>query len=159
MMDSQLLWGHLTAAAPTAAVNAVDSARTNVDFFICLLYGGVATAVTGGVAGTITGLTAKTGFAIGTGIGISVISYMLAVVAADEWDTAFRAVVDHGRSGAAAAFRMSIPENFDEERLMWRTLNTLVRRPYAYSESKDVPKLIEKFRTPLNRAAALSDLA
>jgi hypothetical protein len=148
MMDSQLLWSDLAAAAPAAAVSAVDSARANVDFFVCLLYGAATTAVTGTLASAIRGLTIRTGLAIGIGTVIVVISYVLAVITSDEWDAAFRAVVDHGRPGVAAAFGMSIPVNFDDERLMWRTLNTLVRRPYTYSESKDVAQLIERFRSP-----------
>jgi len=156
MMDSQLLWSNLTAAAPASAVNAVESARTNVDFFVCLLYGSAVAAIAGGVASGLHGLTIRTSFAMGLGIASAVISYVLAVVAADEWDAAFRAVVDHGRVGVAAAFGMSIPDNFNEERLLWRTLNTLVRRPYAYSETKDVAGLIEKFRTQPKHEAPLA---
>jgi hypothetical protein len=43
MLDSQLLWHDLTAAAPHSAVTAVDNARANVDFFVCLLYGSLVT--------------------------------------------------------------------------------------------------------------------
>jgi hypothetical protein len=37
---------------------------------------------------------------------------------------------------------------------MWRVVNTLVRRPYSYSESKNVAALIERFRTEPGTGAA-----
>lgn len=41
-LDSQLLWNELTATAPEQARRQVDTARTSVDFFVCLLYGHIA---------------------------------------------------------------------------------------------------------------------
>lgn len=145
-LDSQLLWQHLTAAAPDRAVAAVDTARTSVDFFVCLFYGAALTALSG-LAITVSGARGtRAAFAIVAGILIAVICYQLAVVATDEWNAAVRAVVDHGRAGVASAFGLTIPANFEDERLMWRAVNTLVRRPYEYSESKNVPDLIKRFR-------------
>ena len=148
MLDAQLLWGDLTAAAPAPAVSAVNNARTNVDFFVCLLYGGAATLVLAGVTAVTAGqLTVRLWLAAGIGVLLGVMCYWLAVRATDDWDAAFRAVVDHGRAGVAAAFGLAIPASFDDERYMWRAVNTLVRRPFDYSESKGVPELIERFRS------------
>ncbi len=153
MLDSQLLWGNLTATAPAPAVRAVDNARTNVDFFVCLLYGGATTLVLAGLTGGTAGqLTVRLWLAAGIGLLLAVVCYWLAVRATDDWDSAFRAVVDHGRAGVAAAFGLKIPANFEAERYMWQVVNTLVRRPFDYSESKNVPALIERFR--LERAQA-----
>jgi hypothetical protein len=146
MMDSQLLWLNLTAVAPPPAVSAVDNARSNVDFFVSLLYSSVTTAAFGVITSTAAGISVRSGLAVGGGVLMAIFCYRLAVLATDGWDAAFRAVVDHGRSGVAAAFGMQIPASFAEERHMWRVVNTLVRRPYAYSESKDVASLIEQFR-------------
>ncbi len=145
-LDSQLLWHDLTAAAPERAETAVDNARTNVDFFVCLLYGGAFTTLCGlGVVAVGQG-TIRTWIAVGAGIAIAVVCYQLAVLATDEWAAAVRALVDHGRKGVAEAFGLTIPSDLNEERLMWRAVNTLVRRPYTYSESKDVAGILKKFR-------------
>ena len=144
-LDSQLLWHDLTAAAPERAETAVDNARTNVDFFVCLLYGGAVTTLLGlGVVAVSHG-TIRTWIAIGAGIALAVVCYLLAVLATDEWAAAVRALVDHGRRGVADAFGLAIPSDLNEERLMWRAVNTLVRRPYTYSESKDVAGILKKF--------------
>jgi hypothetical protein len=147
MMDSQLLWNDLAAAAPPATVDAVVKARANVDFFVCLIYGAALTALAGVIASVSAQFSVRTGLAIGIGVVLIPLSYMLAVIATDEWDAAFRAVVDLGRSGVASAFGIQIPDNFDDERLMWRAINTLVRRPYSYSQRKDVAALITRFRS------------
>jgi hypothetical protein len=156
-LDSQLLWHHLTSAAPDRAVAAVSSARTNVDFFICLLYGSVADAVLG-VAVAISG-HANLGIwvVVVGGMLLAVACYRLAVLATDEWDAAVRALVDHGRAGLAAAFGLRIPADFESERYMWRAINTLVRRPYTYSEEKNVAAILTHFRTIA--AEASNDIA
>jgi hypothetical protein len=166
-LDSQLLWHDLTAAAPERAESAVDNARTNVDFFVCLLYGGAITTLCGLGVVAVGQWTIRTWIAIGAGIAIAVVCYRLAVLATDEWAAAVRALIDHGRKGVADAFGLTIPSDLNEERLMWRAVNTLVRRPYTYSESKDVAGILKKFRaketdksTPTAAAAppALSQL-
>ncbi len=100
----------------------------------------------GVITSAVAGLSLRSGLAIGAGLALSIVCYRLAVLATDDWDAAFRAVVDNGRSGVAAAFGLQIPANFADERHMWRVVNTLVRRPYTYSESKNVALLIEQFR-------------
>ncbi len=146
-LDSQLLWHDLTAAAPERAVAAVDNARTNVDFFVCLLYGSAVTALLGLSVIAVGEGTARAWTAIAAGVLLAVLCYRLAVLATDEWDAAVRAVVDHGRKGVAAAFGLIVPADFADERLMWRTVNTLVRRAYTYSESKDVAGILSRFRS------------
>jgi hypothetical protein len=89
--------------------------------------------------------TVRTWVAIVAGVAIAVVCYRLAVLATDEWAAAVRALVDHGRRGVAAAFGLSIPSDLNGERLMWRAVNTLVRRPYTYSESKDVAGILKRF--------------
>jgi hypothetical protein len=153
MLDSQLLWTHLAASAPATAVDAVGKARANVDFFVCLLYGTAVTALAGVVAGVSGRFSLRPGLAVIIGISLAALCYVLAVLATDEWDAAFRAVVDLGRAGVASAFGIQIPGDFADERLMWRALNTLARRPYSYSESKHVAELISGFRAG-GRAAA-----
>jgi hypothetical protein len=148
-LDSQLLWHDLRSAAPDRAVAAVSTARTNVDFFVCLLYGGVLSILLGAAVAVSGHAGPRTWTAIGAGVVIVVVCYQLAIVATDEWDAAVRAMIDHGRAGVAAAFGLQIPSDFASERFMWRAVNTLVRRPYAYSETKDVAAIITQFRKPV----------
>jgi len=145
-LDSQLLWHHLAAAAPDRAITSVDNARTNVDFFVCFLYGGALIAALG-IGVTLSGeRSTRSVLAIVLGVLIAAICYRLAVVATDEWSAAVQALVDHGRGPVASAFGLTIPASFNDERYMWRAVNTLVRRPYRYSESRDVPAVISRFR-------------
>lgn len=147
-LDSQLLWHHLTAAAPDRAITSVDNARTNVDFFVSFLYGGALIAALGIGVTLSDARSARSALAIVIGVLIAAICYKLAVIATDEWSAAVRALVDHGRGQVAAAFGLTIPAGFDDERYMWRAVNTLVRRPYRYSETRDpsVPSVISRFR-------------
>jgi len=145
-LDSQLLWHDLTAVAPPQAVNSVDQARTNVDFFVCLLYGSATTAFLGIGVTAVGDANIRSGLAVLMGVLIAIVSYRLAVIATDDWDAAVRAVVDHGRMGVATAFGLTIPVNLTDERYMWRAVNTLVRRHYSYSESRDIPAILQRFR-------------
>ena len=148
MLDSQLLWHNLTAAAPDRAVAAVDNARTNVDFFVSMLYGGTVTAILGLAVVASGHASAQAAAAIAAGIMIAIGCYRLALLATDEWDAAVRALVDHGRAGVAAAFGLHIPADFDSEREMWQAICTLVRRPYSYSEKREIAAIIGRFRSP-----------
>lgn len=144
-LDSQLLWHHLTAVAPDRAMESVNHARTNTDFFVAMLYGGVITAASGALAVPFTaGIVTLP--AIPTGLLIAAVSYRLAVMSTDEWAAAVQAMVDHSREAVAAAFGMKIPASLADERLMWRAVNTLVRRPYEYSLGRNVPEIIGQHR-------------
>jgi hypothetical protein len=128
-------------------VSAVEKARTSVDFFVCLLYGGATTALLAILVDLTGNGDPRSFFAILIGILISIACYRLAVLSTDEWDAAVRAVVDHGRMGVAATFGLAIPANLAEERYMWRAVNTLVRREYAYSESRDIGLKLRRFKS------------
>lgn len=150
-LDSQLLWHNLSAAAPDRVVSAVTNARTNVDIFVCFVYGGMLTVICGIAGLTRTGITehslsTRSLLAVCLGALISILSYRLAVLGTDEWDAAVRALVDHGRTGVAVAFGLTIPRDLEEERAMWRAVNTLVRRPYTYSSEKEVPSILSRYR-------------
>lgn len=146
-LDSQLLWHHLQAAAPDRVVQAVDNARTNVDFFVCLLYGMATTGLI--AAGTLlSGAPGRASLfsALVLGVGASGASYRLALYATDEWEAAVRAMVDHGRLGVAKAFGLNVPQHLADERTMWRAVNRLVRRPYS-EKPEEVETALDKLRS------------
>ena len=145
-LDSQLLWHHLAAAAPDRLLKAQDDAHTNVDFFVCVVYGSCAATVGAVVTLILRTPDDRLWFALMAGIFAARIAYHLALVATDEWDGTVRALVDHGRLGVAKAFGLEVPHHLADERGMWRAVNTLVRRPYDYSVSRGVPEKLDKFR-------------
>lgn len=145
-LDSQLLWHDLNAAAPDRVVTAVENARTNADFFVCLLYGGIVSGILGVAVAIFVGPTANAYVAVLSGVLLPAVSYRMAVLATDEWGAAVRALVNHSRGPVAKSFGLTIPADLAEERLMWRAINTLVRRPYSYSEARDVAEILERFR-------------
>lgn len=148
-LDSQLLWHDLTAAAPDSAVSAVERARTNVDFFVTLVYAGALAFALGITTLASTGYSARALIAALVGIGTCLIAYQLAILATDEWAAGVRAVVHQGRQGVAASFGLTIPPDLAEERRMWRAVNTHVRRPFSYLESRpEAVALLDRYRQP-----------
>ncbi|SFO23881.1 hypothetical protein SAMN05660359_02146 [Geodermatophilus obscurus] len=145
-LDSQLLWHHLATSAPDRLVKVQENASTNVDFFVCLVYGSGLTATCALATLVGPGRPGVLWWAVVLGLAGARIAYRLAIIATDEWDRAVRAMVDHGRLGAAKVFGLAVPKRLAEERDMWRAVNTLVRRPYAYSTSRDVPGKLDAFR-------------
>jgi hypothetical protein len=146
MLDSQLLWHHLSASAPDRLNKVQENARTNVDFFVCLVYGSSFTAACALATLIASGGRGVSWWAVLLGVAGARVTYRLAVITTDEWGSAVRAMVDHGRLGVAKSFGLAVPQRLTEEREMWRAVNTLVRRPYTYSESKDVPRKLDAFR-------------
>ena len=63
-------------------------------------------------------------------------------------------MVDLARVKLAEAYGVTIPDDLADERAMWRVICTFVRRPYTYSESKDVPALLTRYRTASEGKAA-----
>lgn len=146
-LDSQLMWHRIRAVAPQSVVEANATARTNVDFFVALLYGGVLLAV-GAVVGLLVSGDVRLWLAAAGAVLLVVGAYRLAVMATDEWASTECAMVDLARFELAEVYGLTIPDDLDDERRMWRILCTFVRRPYAYSESKDVAALLLPYRTP-----------
>ena len=153
-LDSQLLWHDLNAAAPERVVAAVENARTNTDFFVCLLYGGAVTGLLGVAVLVFEEAIVRAWIAVLLGILIPTACYRMAVLTTDEWGAAVRALVNHGRIPVAKAFGLSVPADLVAERLMWRAINTLVRRPYRYSEAKDVARILQRLKDEQNGAEA-----
>ena len=136
LMDSQLLWHHLQAAAPAPAVNQVDAARTNVDFYVCLIYGFGVVSVASIVISMLGGSAVELALIAIAAVSVIVLGYRLALAATDEWNTAVRAMVDHARIPVAALFGFTVPPSLAEEREMWQAVNTLVRRPYQEARER-----------------------
>lgn len=130
-LDSQLLWNELTATAPEQARRQVDTARTSVDFFVCLLYGHIALLLAAAV--TLTSTAAGTSAVATTAVVLVVLIpmwYRCAVSATDEWAAAVRALVNVGRHPLAASLGLDIPKELAAERTMWSLVSRLPRIPY-----------------------------
>ncbi|MDG4865773.1 hypothetical protein P8605_47250 [Streptomyces sp. T-3] len=130
-LDTQVLWNELTATVPDHARQQTDTARTNVDFFVALLYGHAAVAGTAlaalpgdGGRGPLLWATALTLLAL------IPVWYRSAVSATDEWAAAVRALVNLGRKPLADALGLVLPQDLAKEREMWQLVTRMSRRPY-----------------------------
>ncbi|WP_069757857.1 hypothetical protein [Streptomyces sp. LUP47B] len=131
LLESQLLWNELTATAPEQARRQVDTARTSVDFFVCLLYGHLAVLLAAAV--TLTSTSTGAPAAATTAVVLAALVpvwYRCAVSATDEWAAAVRALVNVGRHPLAASLGLDIPRELAAERTMWSLVSRLPRIPY-----------------------------
>ncbi len=143
-LDSQLLWHELNAVVPEPAREQAEDARTNVDFFICLLYGHLLVAASACIE-LITVLPGRPWLvaAVVVGLPLAAIAwYRVAVVATDDWAGAVRAMVNLGRQPLATAMGLTLPEDIGDERTMWALAARLARVSY----SSDMAAL-NKFRS------------
>lgn len=135
-LDSQTLWYQLSGASSKQLRDQVDAARIGVDFFICLLYGNILIicaafcAIASPRANDSTLL-----FSALVLMAASLLWYRLAVVTADDWAAATRALVDEGRITLADAVGLVIPQELDLERKMWQAYSRFVRRPFQEERS------------------------
>jgi hypothetical protein len=130
-LDSQLCWYHLRAAAPESVGKEVDSARSGVDFFVCLLYMLILLAITA-VAAMFTSSPdwPRLGIATALGVAGAVGSYYAAVKATDAWSSSVKAMVDIGRIPLAKSLGLEIPAKLAEERDMWQRVDWLLGFAY-----------------------------
>ncbi|MEV6479364.1 hypothetical protein [Streptomyces sp. NPDC051576] len=130
-LDSQLLWNELTATAPEQARRQVDTARTSVDFFVCLLYGHVVVVL--GALATLASSAADIPVVATTAtvlLALIPVWYRSAVVATDEWAAAVRALINVGRYPLAGSLGLGVPQELAAEREMWAMVSRLSRIPY-----------------------------
>ncbi|WP_369253850.1 hypothetical protein [Streptomyces sp. R35] len=131
-LDTQVLWNELTSAAPEPATKQVVTARTSVDFFVALLYGHVAVAVT--AFASLSASHAHRPVLVITGVSLVVLTpawYHAAVAATDEWAAAVRALVNLGRKPLADGLGLALPKSLEDERGMWRLVTRMSTKPYA----------------------------
>ncbi|WP_326837432.1 hypothetical protein VSH64_21505 [Amycolatopsis rhabdoformis] len=130
LLDSQVLWHELNAVVPEPVRKQVEDGRTNVDFFVSLLYGHVLVAVAAAV--TLIGGWAElpwvTAGALVALLVLAAVWYRVAVVATDEWAGAVRAMVNLGRAPLAEALKLTLPGQLAGEREMWRSAGEFVGR-------------------------------
>jgi hypothetical protein len=147
-LDSQTLWYQLTGAVPKQLRNQVETARTGVDFFVCLLYGNmlVAFAALCAIAAprpsNVTLLLSALVLAAATALW-----YRLAVVTTDDWAAATRAMVDVGRRKLAEAVGLVLPQELDVERKMWQAYSRFVRQPFQEEKSTSLDQYREISRS------------
>ncbi|MEV7243142.1 hypothetical protein AB0N92_18115 [Streptomyces sp. NPDC093248] len=131
-LDTQVLWNELTSSAPEPTSRQVITARTNVDFFVALLYGHTAVAIA--AFASLPAAQADRPLLTFTGICLIILApvwYRAAVAATDEWAAAVRALVNLGRKPLAEALGLSLPKSLEDERRMWQLVTRMSNRPYA----------------------------
>lgn len=141
MLDSQYLWGELTACTPESARTAEEDARSFVDFLVNLLFLSgalvVGSAIYAAVDRDLRWLPVAVAFAVVTWVWNRLI-----YAAVRSWRSALRAVVDLGRAPLADALKLSLPVSIEQEQEMWKTVVWALR-------DRHKPSIIqlEKFRT------------
>lgn len=146
-LDTQVLWHELNAIVPEQARKQVEDARTNVDFFICLLYGHLLVAVSACVKLGIA-LPAQPWPVAGTIAAAALLAtlwYRVAVAATDDWAGAVRAMVNLGRLPLAASMGLVLPGTISSERRMWTLTIGFAADPYNQATAE----LLEEFRAPV----------
>jgi hypothetical protein len=133
LLDSQVLWNELYITTTDVARRRVDDTRTNVDFFVCLLYGHLLVAAAGCISLCVA-IPSNPWPVVAVVIGLpllAVIWYHIAVVATDEWAGAVRAMVNLGRQPLADSMGLELPQTLALERTMWSAAIALVQGRHA----------------------------
>lgn len=142
-LDSQSLWSRLISVVPEPVRKQVDTAQVGVDFFVCLLYGHIAVAIT---AITVIAVRGNSTWALLAGVVVPLLLvplwYRLAVATTDQWAVAVQALVDLGRVPLAAALGSIMPTAIEEERTMWERVSRFSSREYDTERGK----LLSEFR-------------
>lgn len=127
-----MLWNELSSSAPEWARRQTETARTNVDFSVALLYGNAVVATTAfaslGAAHADHPVLILTGACL---VALIPIWYHAAVAATDEWAAAVRALVNLGRKPLAEALGRVLPRELEDERATRQLVTRMSRRPYA----------------------------
>jgi hypothetical protein len=143
-LDTQVLWNELTGTASDQVRRQVDLARTNVDFFIALLYGHAAVVLSALAALCTAQADPAVLITTAAVLGLLVpVWYRAAVAATDEWSMAVRALVNLGRKPLADALGLVLPGEHDDERDMWAMVSKLSRLPYH-----DRATALDRYRVP-----------
>ncbi|MCX5262453.1 hypothetical protein [Streptomyces sp. NBC_00199] len=129
-LDTQVLWNELTSVAPEPAGKQVVAARTNVDFFVALLYGHGAVALA--AYASLSSAQADRPVLVLSGaclLALTPVWYHAAVAATDEWAAAVRALVNLGRKPLAEGLGLALPKHLEDERRMWQLVTRMSKRP------------------------------
>lgn len=129
-LDQQGLWQELSASVSSDLRAEVASARGSVDFFVSLLYLGVAFAVADAFALYWQDANATQITALLLSLVCAVSSYQLAIVACKAWADAVQAVVNLGRVKLATAMGLRIPATLADERAMWGCVYEVLLKDY-----------------------------
>jgi hypothetical protein len=144
-LDTQVLWHQLNAVVSDPARKQTEDARTNVDFFVCLLYGHLLVAAAACIE-LCAAPPERPWPAVAVIIGLPLLGnlwYRVSVVATDDWAGAVRAMVDLGRQPLAASMGLALPETIADERTMWTLAIAFAQTPYTPEMAA-----LDKFRSP-----------
>jgi hypothetical protein len=145
-LDLIVVWPRLAEVAPDRFRNDADDARSEYEFLLCLSFLGGAFGLTSGsylvaVGGPLPAYLA----AVPTTLGLSYLSYRLAVFAAIDFGNQLRVVVDLYRHDVLASLGWPTPTGESEERDMWKQVNEFL------GQGSDVPNRRPLKGTPVAR--------
>ncbi|MFE5590065.1 hypothetical protein [Streptomyces sp. NPDC056549] len=130
-LDTQVMWNELTGSAPEQVRRQTDLARTNVDFFVALLYGhGVVVLCAAAALAAADPDVPLLLMAIAVPGLLIPVWYRAAVSATDEWSASVRALVNTGRKPLAESLGLLLPGELAHEREMWALVSKMSRLPH-----------------------------
>jgi hypothetical protein len=129
-LDTQVLWYELGTVTPESLQEDMQSARGMVDFFVGIV------VLAGVYAATATGLAFwqldwRYGVGAMAAVAIARVAYLRAVSNALEIAMAQQAIVNLSRGKLAELFGLTLPPSIEDERRMWKSLTTFVRKGRA----------------------------
>ncbi len=130
-LDSQTWWTELVAIVPDPLRVELSSARTQVDFFVCLFYVSFALAIV--TLATVFHTGANTTRLLWIALAAALLApawYRSAVASTTYLQVSVRALVHLGRRDLAARLGFAIPSTIEEERAMWTLIAAFVYYQY-----------------------------
>jgi len=142
-IDSQRLWSELCSVAPQTLQNDLADSRTGIDLFVATTYLSVISAPIMLCAGFILGwsIMPTAIFAVAA-LAVGYLSYRVAILMTDPLAQSVQAMVNLCRPQLASAFGLEMPSSLQDERMMWRYVNRLVRRNLTTAELPEFNKFL-----------------
>jgi len=161
-LNSQVLWSHLLAVAPSTVGDEIESARAGVSFWVCAYFNTLLFA-SASVSAVLIGWRAggrwnTTVLLVGVGSLLLLWPcYRGAVSATTAIRVGVQALVDLGRKPLLDALGLSLPPRMDDERYMWGRISSWVFYEYTPERAEQLQRLrMRLFSRPVSSAAGLA---
>jgi hypothetical protein len=149
-LDSQTLWNELCAVAPKYIQTELDNARSSVDFFVATFYLSAALGLTSLAVATFDGFRLAVVVICIPIFLVTLLCHWLVVRATSDWSSTVQALVNVGRLKLADSLGLQLPENLQEEKIMWGLVTSFV----YFGKDEDGEQL-DRFRTKRETEASI----
>jgi hypothetical protein len=141
-LDSQTLWYELYACAPKQLQNAIETARSSVDFFVAMTYLSFLFALMSLLLALSRFGSPKLFFPSAGAFGLTLLSHWFAVRTTAEWSYSVQALVNIGRIKLAEQLGLRVPDTLEAEKEMWGLTTS-----YVFWSKLEIGAKLDAFRT------------